>query len=261
MRTERPMAIKKRHLFYFILACLFFFSIYSCSSEKTQTASIAEKDGTSSAGKPSTEVGSPGTISQRGSKPEASAKGSETTPANNPPAITKAELRPENIRNTDSLKIVAEGSDKDGDEVTFNYEWIKNSEPAGNSNTITGFKRGDKISVRITPFDGKDYGQPKTIYTEIRNTNPKIVEHKEAMFDGKSYSYQVRAADPDGDPLSYSLKSAPPGMTIDPLTGLIKWEVPPDFKGKNPIIVSVTDDHGGEASQSFYLEIKSERNR
>ena len=45
-----------------------------------------------------------------------------------------------------------------------------------------------------------------------------IVDHKNFNFDGKIYTYQVKATDPDEDKLTYSLKSAPAGMTIDPKT-------------------------------------------
>jgi hypothetical protein len=44
-------------------------------------------------------------------------------------------------------------------------------------------------------------------------------------------------------------------MTINPSTGLIRWNVPADFKGRAPVTVSVTDGYGGEAMQSFTLEI------
>ncbi len=47
-------------------------------------------------------------------------------------------------------------------------------------------------------------------------------------------------------------------MTIDPSKGLIKWNVPPEFTGKTPITVSVTDGHGGEVMQSLTLEITPE---
>jgi hypothetical protein len=38
-----------------------------------------------------------------------------------------------------------------------------------------------------------------------------------------NYTYPVRAIDPDGDPLTYSLTAAAPGMTIDANTGLVQW--------------------------------------
>ncbi|MEM7827060.1 MAG: putative Ig domain-containing protein, partial [Candidatus Aenigmatarchaeota archaeon] len=121
---------------------------------------------------------------------------------------------------------------------------------------ISGFKRGDLVSVKITPFDGKDYGKPKVLKTEIKNTAPRIIEHKKAKIEGLLYTYQVNATDADGDKLTYSLKYAPDGMSIDPSTGFIKWNVPPEFKGKVPVTVSVTDGYGGEAVQSLTLEIQ-----
>ncbi len=44
---------------------------------------------------------------------------------------------------------------------------------------------------------------------------------------GQAYTYPVKAIDPDGDPLTYSLTTAPQGMTIDPTTGVASWTAPP----------------------------------
>src|SRR5262249_21145636 len=43
---------------------------------------------------------------------------------------------------------------------------------------------------------------------------------------GPPYTYQVVAHDADNDPLTYSLTTAPAGMTIDPSVGLIGWTPP-----------------------------------
>ncbi|MBE0425171.1 MAG: Ig-like domain-containing protein [Nitrospirae bacterium] len=179
---------------------------------------------------------------------------------NSPPEISKVRILPEVFKPGDTLYVEASGSDLDGDEVTINYEWTKNGEPAGNDKKIeTSLQRGDKVSVKITPYDGEAHGRPVILHREIVNIPPTIIESKNYNFDGKTYTHQVKATDPDGDPLTYSLKSAPAGMTINPSTGLIQWNVPPDFKGKAPITVSVTDGHGGEAMQSFTLEITPEK--
>jgi hypothetical protein len=52
----------------------------------------------------------------------------------------------------------------------------------------------------------------------------------------EDYHYQVVATDPDGDPINYELLSAPPGMAIDPVSGLISWETQP---GAGAYLVSV----------------------
>ena len=179
---------------------------------------------------------------------------------NSLPEISYIKLLPEVFKPGDTLSVEVSGSDVDGDEVTIAYEWTKNGEPAGNSKRIeVPLKRWDKVSVKITPFDGEAYGRPIVLNKEIMNLPPMINEDKTFHFDGTVYTYQVKATDPDGDLLAYSLKSAPQGMTINPSTGLIQWHVPPDFKGKSPITVSVTDGHGGEAIQSLTLEITPEK--
>jgi len=177
---------------------------------------------------------------------------------NSPPLISKVRILPEVFKPGDTLSVEASGSDADEyDNVTISYEWTKNGEPAGNTKKLgVSPKRGDKIDVKITPFDGEAYGRSVILHREIKNMPPMVVEYKEVGFDGKMYSCQVTATDPDGDALAYSLKTAPPDVTIDPSTGLIKWNVPPDFKGKTPITVSVNDGHGGEALQGLTIEIK-----
>lgn len=178
---------------------------------------------------------------------------------NAPPEFSRIKIMPEIFKPGDILYVDVTGTDIDGDEVTILYEWTKNGEPAGNSKRIeVPLKRGDKIDVKITPFDGEAYGHPVILHREIVNLPPMIIEGNKYNFDGKVYSYQVKATDPDGDPLSYSLKTAPAGMTIESSEGLIKWDVPPEFKGKTQFTVTVTDDQGGEAMQSFVLEITPE---
>ncbi len=158
------------------------------------------------------------------------------------------------------LSVEVTGKDIDEDTVTFTYEWTKNGRFAGNENRIDEpLHRGDKFSLKVVPFDGEEYGKPAVLSREVANMSPKIKEIKKIGFDGKVLTYQVIAVDIDDDPLTYSLKTAPSGMSIDPATGLIKWDASSDFKGKTLFTVSVTDGHGGEASQSFNLEIKSEQ--
>ncbi len=115
-------------------------------------------------------------------------------------------------------------------------------------------KRGDRITVKITPYDGTNYGNTVTLYREILNMPPEIKSSSEWKVDNGIFQLRLHTSDPDGDPLTYSLKEAPDGMTIDE-KGLIKWNIPPDFKGKAPVTVSVTDGHGGEALYSFEVNI------
>ena len=173
---------------------------------------------------------------------------------NAPPEITRVKILPEVFKPGDTLSVEVSGNDADGDEVTISYEWTKNGELAGNGKRLeTPVKRGDKIAVRITPFDGELNGSAVVLNREIKNMPPMIVEDKNFRFEGNIYTHQIKASDPDGDVLTYSLKVAPAGMTINSSTGLIQWNIPQDLNKKIPITVSVTDGNGGESSQSFTL--------
>ncbi len=233
-------------------------SLFSCSSEKSQQPETGQQSGSGTEVANQTTSGAQEASSSSPSSIQ-TGTGRQETPAepkkNSLPKIDSARLQIEGSK----IKVIAKGSDKDGGPVTFTYEWEKNGQPAGSGETISGFKRGDVLSVMITPYNGKEYGKPRVITSEVKNTPPTITEHSEAKFDGKVWSYQVKAVDPDGDPLTYSLKSAPQGMTINGTTGLIQWEVPPKFAGKAPVTVSVTDGQGGESFQEFAVDVKAEQ--
>ncbi|MGQ9570337.1 MAG: Ig domain-containing protein [Thermodesulfovibrionales bacterium] len=139
----------------------------------------------------------------------------------------------------------------------MNYEWYKNVEPSGTGESFEGqFKRSDKISVRIIPFDREDYGRPITISTEIFNSPPRILMDGIEKFQNNIYTYQIKASDPDGDKLTYSLMQAPENMTIDE-TGLVIWKVDDKNTGRYPITVQITDGHGGKIQYSFDVVIRA----
>jgi hypothetical protein len=158
--------------------------------------------------------------------------------------ITNAKLVLENIDGQDVLKVSIQ--DKAGEGITWVYEWTKNNQIFSRGDSTKDFKRGDNVAVKIMPFDGEKYGNPKILTTEIKNTTPRVVEDKAATFDGKQFSYQVKATDADGDGLTYSLMEGPPGATIDQKTGIITWSNVPEDPQKLDLKVKISDGHNGE---------------
>ena len=158
--------------------------------------------------------------------------------------ITNAKLVLENIDGQDVLKVSIQ--DKAGEGITWVYEWTKNNQIFSRGDSTKDFKRGDNVAVKIMPFDGEKYGNPKILTTEIKNTTPRVVEDKAATFDGKQFSYQVKATDADGDGLTYSLMEGPPGATIDQKTGIITWSIVPEDQQKLDLKVKISDGHNGE---------------
>ena len=71
---------------------------------------------------------------------------------------------------------------------------------------------------------------------------------------GQSYTYNVKANDPDNDRLAYALLIAPPGMVIDPVSGKITWSPTGDRKGDTIVAVQVRDELGAADVQTFNLD-------
>jgi hypothetical protein len=158
-----------------------------------------------------------------------------------------------------TLGVEAEGYDADGDPVQFEIAWQKNGQPAGTGNRLTApVKRGDKVSVTVIPFDGKERGKSATLSREIINTPPAIEGQEQFRVSDNAVTFHVRASDADGDPLTYTIKDAPAGMSIDRATGSVRWMTSPGTTGKVPFTVIVSDGAGGESTARFTVTISEQ---
>ena len=91
----------------------------------------------------------------------------------------------------------------------------------------------------------------------IPNPPPKITSRPDTSFEDGNFTYTVEASDPDGDEISYTLKNAPKGMTIEPATGYISWNYGEEDAGEHVIIILVTDSDGASTMQELTLSIDS----
>jgi hypothetical protein len=171
---------------------------------------------------------------------------------NSLPELTKVKLMPETFKPGDTLRIDAEAKDADGDPVAIEYEWKVNDKPAGTGKNIGKvLKRGDKFSVKVMPFDGEEYGHHAYLERELKNVPPMFVEDNRFIFEGGIFSFRPQATDPDGDPVQYSLKSGPDGMTIEAETGVVMWTVPPELNKAITFIVAAEDGQGGRSEMAY----------
>ncbi len=175
---------------------------------------------------------------------------------NSPPVVRSVRFIHADVKAGTGLAVEVEGNDADGDAVQFEIAWSKNGEPAGSGSRLTTpLKRGDKIAVTVTPFDGKERGKSSTHYRDILNTAPVIEGQEQFQVSDNAVTFHVRASDADGDPLTYSLKDAPAGMSIDRKTGLVRWVTSPGTTGKVPFTVIVSDGSGGESTARFTVTV------
>ena len=140
------------------------------------------------------------------------------------------------------------------------YHWEINSVlVGGNSADLTAdLKRGDRITLTVVPTKGDEEGAPFSAETWVGNSPPVFVRAAESCrFDKhlRVFSCDIRAEDPDGDKLKYSLSQGPAGLSIDPQSGHVRWDVPADGQGSHLSTFTVKDGNGGEAQSSFRLTI------
>jgi len=179
-------------------------------------------------------------------KDDKECRSNEIVVQNTPPVISEARLLPQTPKSGSRLTVSIKGADADRDVISFRYKWSINDAFAGEENYLeTELKKGDIITVEVTPFDDEGPGKGVRLRNSVYNSLPVITESVPS-FDGKTYVYQITAADPDGDSLTYALKDGPQGMTVDPEKGVITWQVPPGDTESRDVVVSVSDNRGGE---------------
>ncbi|MBI5047321.1 MAG: hypothetical protein HZB54_00015 [Deltaproteobacteria bacterium] len=181
--------------------------------------------------------------------------------AGNTPRIVKLKLLPVSPRKGGTLIVQAQAVVDGNSEapVDFIYEWSINDNLI---NTETGptlknmFKKGDRVSVVITPEAGGVRGIPLTQTAKIGNSHPVVKsELADVKVKGNSYGGRVQAEDPDGDTLVYTLLKGPKNMTIDRLTGVITGEYQQTDAGKHILSISVKDSDNAEVVLDIPLEL------
>ncbi len=173
-------------------------------------------------------------------------------------AMGKARLQLESSGDKDTVRVVigrpagAEDSD-----VAYRYEWTVNGKPAGDgSDSLSGFKRGDRVAVKITPLQDGRAGSSRILDFLVQNTPPRVTGGQDIKLDGNVFSCHVKGADSDGDTLSYALEDAPEGMTIDPQSGAIRWHLKESDYRQRTIKVKVSDGKGGVANYSLNVDLQ-----
>ena len=96
----------------------------------------------------------------------------------------------------------------------------------------------------------------RTAEIEIINSPPSFTTDPRDV--RKLDGLQLRADDPDGDKLTYTLTGAPAGMTIDKDRGVLKYSGTEDEKGgQYELEAKVDDGVGGTATWRFGINVSA----
>jgi hypothetical protein len=181
---------------------------------------------------------------------------------NSSPVVSTVSVEPELIVPGMRVRVRADVQDPDHDLIHVTYRWWRNQtlfqEGEGTELDTTPFARADTLSVEAVASDATSTGQPvRSALITIGNTPPRIVSVPTTTLDKGQFAYQVKVQDAGPDAMTFSLESAPAGMTIDERNGLVTWQVPPDQTGVHKVRILVTDSQGAASFQEFEINVAS----
>jgi len=166
--------------------------------------------------------------------------------ANHLPAITGLEADPERVLPSGSCQIMCNATDRDGDELSYNWSAI-GGEINGEGATViwTAPNSVGFYDVTVNVTDDRGGEAMKKITIEVRANKPPTINSliADAAWTLPSGSLQVTctASDPDGDELSYEWSTD--GGDISGTGTTVNWTAPEEV-GTYHITVVVTDGHG-----------------
>ena len=154
-----------------------------------------------------------------------------------------------------------EVSDADGDTLTYSLLQAPAGMTVNDQGSITwtppAYESEHTVSVQVSDGHAVDTQSYSLSVLADGNRGPRILSLPETEATRHyDYAYQVVASDADEDPLSYSLNTAPAGMTIS-ATGLVSWLPADDQTGDHEVQVAVTDGDK-TALQTYLLHVYEE---
>jgi site-specific recombinase XerC len=182
-----------------------------------------------------------------------------TTATNTSPVITSTP--PSAVFQPLGFYYAITAADSDGDPLMFALEEM----PAGMSLASNGVLRWQPspaqlgeydVTVFVTDGQGGEARQSFMLHVGLIDQNhaPRIISnppHSVAL--GKTLTYNAVAVDEDQDVLAWSLEAAPVGMSVDAVTGQLRWQPRADQLGNYEVILRVEDPLLGIARQRFSI--------
>jgi len=184
-----------------------------------------------------------GIISCEGKRSETSA-----SKTNSPPVITSVTIAPEKPTIGSDLSLSVQSNDPEGDQITYQYQWIKNDEEIIGENQASlkkgNLRKGDLIRVRVTPSDGKVTGTSfLSSPVKIHNSLPVIQEvwiEPKVAYVTDNLKAIVKSSDLEGDFIYHNYQWEKNGSVLSDERKEILEKG--RFKKGDSIVVIVTPD-------------------
>ncbi len=163
------------------------------------------------------------------------------------PTIVSANIS-NKLTSTREARLKVAVKDPDGDRTSTRVDWYVNDIhiPGVSTTTLSPshFNKGDRVHAVVEVSDGQNRRERKVDPVLVQNSPPKFITKKGDFrtVDG----FQLEAADPDGDLLTWRIEDAPPGMGIDQ-TGRLRYSGQENAGGGAWSVKIIVEDPDGES--------------
>ena len=118
----------------------------------------------------------------------------------------------------------------------------------------------NSVVVHATNSEGQGDTEPFTLTVVTSNATPVLDPiADQAAKPGDLFTVTAHATDADNQPISYFLPAHPPGMSIDPDSGVIRWTPASQHLGPHDVSVRASDPLGFSDTKSFVITIDENR--
>ncbi len=179
----------------------------------------------------------------------------EVVVLNSAPRVAEAALVPKHTEGEEFLvSLQTSAVDQDDDRVEFRVAWSVNGTPfESDSGERIRVKKGDRITARVTPFDGEAEGLWVSVSTVVRSVPPRLGKRLEDLriADGV-LSATVTVNEGAGECARYEVVDGPEGLGIDETTGRIQWKLPGEITRRVDATVRIKARCGDASSIREY---------
>ncbi|MEW6682429.1 MAG: putative Ig domain-containing protein [Nitrospirota bacterium] len=135
-------------------------------------------------------------------------------------------------------------------ELAVKHHWFVNGievvDHSGSELALADFQTGDRVHVvaEVRASDDRVLASERSLSVVIQNRPPTIVSGLDALTQtDKELTGRIVATDPDGEPVTVTLREGPPGLVIQP-DGTVHWPLASVKPGQHQLAVEVEDSRG-----------------
>jgi hypothetical protein len=183
----------------------------------------------------------------------------EDKSSNKKPKIAQLEITPLDVYTDTDIILKFRSEDPEGLPVRTSIQWYVNDRKRlgqvarGLKNQF--FRKGDKIIGEVKATDGTHEIVVRSAEMVVLNSPPRMLTKPGSL--GKLDGITIRAEDADGDVVRFYLEDAPPGLTIDPARGVLRYvsTEDSDVSGEFKTLIVAEDPEGDRVVLPLTLNV------